>query len=297
MRYKNTRLWLGEPDRYARLRRIESLDVQADHHEIAVLFYADFMSVMLTQSFSGFMLTFAAPRMSRILAATGELEQRFAKRFVDTALLTRAVMEHGLDPGMGRDAARRVNAMHRHYDIHPDDFLMVACEEVMTPLTLAERYGWRAVSDRERESLRLLQGHKARAFGSPRPLPPTLGEIRDFWENYLDTQLAFEPQNRRLAEAALAWHEALAPRPLRPLFRQVLLATLDPRVVRACGFRVPSRLVRCGAHAFMRRLGQRDPIADDAPDPLREIVHTVYPEGRWNVDTLGTHLQQGDCAR
>lgn len=99
---------------------------------------------MLPQSFNGFLMTFAAPRISRILINTGEIEHRIAKRVIDTMLLYRAVMEHGLDAESGRGAARRVNAMHQNYDIHEDDFVAVSCDEIVNSLDLAERYGWRA---------------------------------------------------------------------------------------------------------------------------------------------------------
>lgn len=288
---KNDKRWLGEPDRYARARRIETLDVETDYHEITTLFYSDFITIMMTQSFSGFMLTYAAPRISKILAHTGELEKRFAKRFVDTALLTRAVMEHGMEPGQGRDAARRVNMMHSHYDIHPDDFVMVACEEIITPITLAEKYGWREVTDKERESLRLFQSRKARAFGSPKAVPNSLQGVYDFYNHYLDNEVRFEPQNLRLAKVALKWHEDLAPRAIRPLFRKILLATLDPRVTRACGMTVPSAPMKWAADTFMKTLGRRDPLADGVSDGLDEIVRTVYPNDEWSIDTVGTHRE------
>jgi hypothetical protein len=54
-------------------------------HKIATLFYTDFQSVMTPKSFNGLMFTYAAPRISRVLATTGESEHRIAKRVVDTA--------------------------------------------------------------------------------------------------------------------------------------------------------------------------------------------------------------------
>jgi hypothetical protein len=128
---------------------------------------------MLTKSFSGFMFTFAAPRISRVLSATGELEHRIAKRVVDTTLLATAVLQHGFK-GTGRDAARRINSMHSRYDIHPDDFVAVGSEEVLGSLELAERYGWREVTDKEREAVRIFYSHQARAFGSPKLLPASV---------------------------------------------------------------------------------------------------------------------------
>jgi ER-bound oxygenase mpaB/B'/Rubber oxygenase, catalytic domain len=283
-------LWLGTTDRFARLRRIESLDLETKYREITGLFYADFRSVMLSQSFSGFMLTFAAPRMSRILGSTGELQQRIAKRVVDTALIARAVLEHGLGVGAGKEAARRVHAMHSQYDIHEDDFVVVGCDAALVSLELADKFGWRPVSDKEREALRLYYNRQARAFGSRKPLPPTIPLMRQCWSSYVDNELRFEPQNLELATVLIGYFSTLLPFPWGPLLPKLLLGILDPRITRACGIQVPSKPVRWIAHALMRRLGRRDPVPDDAPDGMEAMVRAVYPNG-WQVDDLGTHIQ------
>lgn len=280
--------WLGEPDRYARLRRIEALDPDSDYREIVGLFYTDFRSVMLPQGFNGFMMTYAAPRISRVLAQTGELEKRVAKRIIDTILLSRLVMEHGFAPGPGRDAARRVNAMHRHYDIHEDDFVAVGCDEALCGLELAERYGWRPVSEKEREALRIFYDHQSRAYGSRRSLPPSIPAMQAFWSDYLDDQARFEPQNRRLADATLGYFVQLFPRWMAPLARVLLLGQLDPRIIRACGMKQPSALSRWLAGMMLRRMGKADPVPDGAPDGLEALVAKVYPEG-WEIARLGTH--------
>jgi hypothetical protein len=286
---KTKPLWLGSTDRYARLRRIEILDVESDYREIAVLFYDDFNSIMLLQAVTGFLLTYASPRMSRILSSTGESEQRVAKRFVDTALLARSVLQHGLGPGSGRDAARRVNAMHRQYGIHPEDFVAVGCDEVVMSLDIADRFGWRKVSDKEREALRIYYTHQARAFGSRLPLPSTLAGMRELWDRYMDEQLAFEPQNLRLANVLLEYVAKLMPRPLQPLMKPLLLAQVDPRAVRACGLRVPSAMTKRLSTTAFRGLGKADPVPDNAANGLARLAKTVYPAG-WQVDTLGTHV-------
>lgn len=281
-------------DRYARLRRIEALDPVTDHREITTLFYLDFAAVMLMQSVTGNLMTFAVPRMSRILSATGQFEHHTAKRFVDTTLLTNAVMEHGLEPGPGREAARRVNAMHREYDIHPDDFVAVGCDVPVMSVAIAERFGWRPVTDAEREALRIHYSAETRAFGSHRALPPTLAEMRDFRNRYLDEQTAFEPQNRVLAMAFLRYLASLLPAPLRPLLGPVLLPQVDPRVLRACGLRVPSPARKRVSGAVLRAIGRIGPMSD--PDPakpnvLDRQIAAVYPHG-WTVNSVGTHLPE-----
>ena len=43
---------MGQPDRFARLKRIEQLDLDSDYHAIAALFYTDFQTIMLALSFN-----------------------------------------------------------------------------------------------------------------------------------------------------------------------------------------------------------------------------------------------------
>jgi hypothetical protein len=272
-----------------RLRRIETLDPEADHREITSLFYLDFATIMLLQVVTGNLMTFAVPRMSRILSATGQFEQHTAKRFVDTALLTGAVLEHGLQPGPGRDAARRVNAMHRRYDIHPDDFTAVGCDAPLTSLGIADRFGWRPVTGAEREALRIHYSAEARAFGAHRPLPATLDEMAAFLDRYLDTQAVFEPQNRRLADAFMGYVAGLFPRPLRTTVKAVLLAQVDPRVLRACGLPVPSGSRKRVSDGLMWTIGRGGAVADPVPGEasgLDRIVSAVYPHG-WSIGDLG----------
>jgi hypothetical protein len=288
----STRLWLGTPDRYARLRRIEALDVKDCYREITMLFYGDFRSVMLPKSFNGFMFTFSSPRMSRILNSSGEIEQRIAKRVVDTTLLASAVMVQGFGTAAGGEAARRVHAMHSHYDIHEDDFVATACEEALVSLNLAEKFGWRPVTDKEREALRIFYSRQARVFGSPKPLPASVTQMKQFFSNYLDTQLRFEPQNLSLANVLINWFCSLVPGPLRRMYPTFLLAHLDPRIVRACGLRAPSRISSWAAHAVMKMVGERDPVPDDAPNRLDALVKSVYPNG-WQMNKLGTHVENG----
>ncbi|MEV6344214.1 oxygenase MpaB family protein [Actinoplanes sp. NPDC051851] len=272
-----------------RSRRIATLDPETDHREITSLFYLDFATIMLLQAVTGNLMTFAVPRMSRILSATGQFERHAAKRFVDTSLLTGAVLEHGLQPGPGRDAARHVNAMHRKYPIHPDDFIAVGCDAPLMSLEIADRFGWREVSAIEREALRIHYSAEARAFGSHRPLPGTLPEMRAFREEYLQEQIAYEPQNRRLADGFMTYVATLVPRPLRPPATSVLLAQVEPRVLEGCGYPVPSGSRKRISDGLMRAIGRLGPAPDPVPgkpSPVDRIVASVYPHG-WTLNDLG----------
>jgi hypothetical protein len=284
-----SRTWLGSPDRYARLRKIRTLDPEKNSREITQLFYEDFMTISIFSAIGGFLLGDAAPSMSRILSSTGELEKRVAKRFVDTALLGRTVLQHGVkSAGEGRDAARRVNAMHRSYDINPDDFVAFGTGQVIFAIEFAERLGWRDVTDIEREALRVYYTHETRIFGGRVPLPPTLREMYAFWEKYLDENLAFEPQNLRMANLLLDFIKTLFPKFLHPLVTPIVLAQMDHRIVKACGLELPGAITREVSTALIRLLSKlRDPVYDNAPDGFDALIKQVYPDG-FAIEGLGT---------
>jgi hypothetical protein len=290
------RTWLGSTDRHARLRKIESLDPEKDYALITRLFFEDFGNIMMVPAFTGFMMNFAAPRISRILGATGEIEHRVAKRFLDTALLARNVSQHGLGkPGPGRDAARRVNSMHRRYDIHEDDFIIVSCDQLVMTLKTVGKYGWRPITDAERRALLLHYAEETRYFGGRKPIPPTLEEAFAFWENYMDTQLAYEPQNKRMADAMLGFMKTLFPLPLRPFVAPMLLAQVDPRILRATGMPEQGPLARKCSGFLLHLVSKQDPLPDNTPDGLQKLINSVYPNG-YSIDTLGTHVEQPRAA-
>lgn len=285
---RHERRWLGTTDPYARLRKIESLDLDTRYREITQLFYADFQSTMLAKPFNGFMMNYTSPRIAAVLASTGELEHRVAKRVIDTTILASTVMIEGFT-GAGREAARRVNAMHKHYDIHPDDFLAVGAEEALGSIELAERYGWRDVTPKEKQAVLMYYSQQTRAFGSARPLPETIAETQAFFDHYIDTQVRYDPQNERLARVMLGWIGNLAPALIRPLIGPLLLAQFDDRLARACGFRPMPGPIKALAHAVLRRIGAQDPIPDGAPNHLEALVRKVYPNG-YRIGEVGTHV-------
>lgn len=283
------KLWLGTTDPYIRLRKIESLNPDTEYRQITQLFYGDFQSAMFMKFVHGFLFTYSAPRVAKILAGTGQLlEQRITKRIVDTTLLASATMLHGFKEPEGRDAARRVNAMHSRYDIHPDDFVAVGAEEAIGSLDLAHRFGWRKVTEKEEEAVRKYYSHQARAFGSPRPLPDTVAEMRAFFSHFLDTELRYQPENEQLANTLLDWFCAQVPAPFRGIFRTLLISDLDSRVAQACGLGRPPRLAKGVLEIFLRRMARKDPVPDGVPSNLDNMVRGVYPNG-WTYDDLGTH--------
>src|SRR4051812_22037058 len=108
------------------LDRIRSLDPVRDHVEIAYLSTRfDFPFDTVHSLELALFRTFAVPSVSSILASTGEFLERAQKRYDDTDLLLSEMLEHGYEGARGREALRRMNAIHARYPISNDDYLYV----------------------------------------------------------------------------------------------------------------------------------------------------------------------------
>lgn len=108
--------------RYDRLKEIQRLDPERDFLEIYRITATYEFPWDITRALElALYRTYAVPSIGRLLAETSELTDRSQKRYDDTALLLDAVVEHGFDSDPGRTAIRRINQMHRSYDISNDD--------------------------------------------------------------------------------------------------------------------------------------------------------------------------------
>jgi hypothetical protein len=129
--------------RFARRDALAELDPETDFHEIyrQLALYEFPWDINQALSFALFR-TYAVPSIGRLLHRTGEFTRRVQKRYDDTGLLLEAVLEHGFDAEEGRSAIRRVNRMHRGYDISDDDMRYVLSTFVVTPIRWLDAYGW-----------------------------------------------------------------------------------------------------------------------------------------------------------
>jgi hypothetical protein len=137
--------------RYEVLHRIEAMDPQREFLEIYRLTATVEFPWDVNQALSfALFRTYAVPAIGRLLARTGEFTQRAQKRYDDTTLLLDAVLEHGTGSATGRAAVRRVNQMHRAWDVGQDDLRYVLSTFVVSPIRWLDAYGWRPLSEPER---------------------------------------------------------------------------------------------------------------------------------------------------
>lgn len=234
--------------RYDRLRHILRLDPEQDAHEIYQLIAAHEFPWDIARALElALYRTYAVPSIGSLLARTAELTDRTQKRYDDTALLLDAVVEHGFDSEDGRTAVRRINQMHRAYDISDDDMRYVLCTFVVVPKRWLDSFGWRRLTPHELRAV----AHYYRTLGQRmgiKEVPRTYEEFERYLDDYEEAHFGWDEGGRKVSDATLDLMASWYPGPLAPLVRRASLALLDDPLLRAFRYARPRpaarRLVR-----------------------------------------------------
>lgn len=270
--------------------RNDSLDPATDFVEIYrnVVMYEFPWDMNQALSFALFR-TYAVPGIGRLLAETGEFTDRVQKRYDDTALLLEPPTRLGFDHPDSKAAIRRINAMHRAYDIANHEFRYVLSTFVVVPKRWLDDYGKRPLTPTELEaSVRYY-----RTLGAQlgiKDVPETYAGFEGLMDAYEAEHFGYDEGGRRVADATLAlmltFHPKFAARGVEVLSR----ALMDRPLLEAFRFDVPPgpvvRLARGGLKARgwllrsfpARRHGKR-------VEDLSWI--RSYPDGH-DIERLGT---------
>lgn len=281
--------------RFERLEQIRGMDPVADAVEIyrlstAYEFPWDFVRALELALYR----TYAVPGIGRLLAETGELTSRTQKRYDDTVLLLDAVVEHGFASRQGRTAIRRINRMHRSYDIGNDDMRYVLCTFVVTPKRWIDAYGWRRMSRHEIVASTVYYRTLGRHLGI-RDLPESYAEFEACLDAYEEARFAWDEGARRVSDATLDVMASWYPRPLAPLLRTATLALLDEPLLRAFRYEPPGPVTTAVVRRAVRARGRLVRLL-----PPRRVPHHArqnreikgYPNG-YRLADLGTRPVPG----
>ncbi|MGZ0200429.1 oxygenase MpaB family protein [Streptomyces sp. RM1] len=281
--------------RFERLERIRRLDPVADAQEIYRLSTAYEFPWDYTRALElALYRTYAVPSIGRLLAQTAELTERTQKRYDDTALLLDTVVEHGFAAEQGRAAIRRINQMHRSYDISDDDMRYVLSTFVVVPRRWIDTYGWRRLSRHEIVATTEYYRTLGRHMGIP-DLPKTYEEFETLLDTYEEANFGWDEGARRVSDATLRLMSSWYPRPLAPLLRTGVLALLDEPLLCAFRYEKPGAatvaLVRRAVRARGRVVRLLPPRR--APHFARQNWEIKgYPNG-YRVADLGTRPVPG----
>lgn len=276
--------------RFERLERIRRMDPEKEASEIYRLTSAYEFPWDVTRALElALYRTYAVPSIGRLLAETAELTDRPQKRYDDTALLLDAIVEHGFDGEEGRTAIRRVNQMHRSYDISNEDMRYVLCTFVVMPKRWIETYGWRRLSRHEIVASTVHYRTLGRHMGI-KGIPETYEDFEACLDAYEEAHFGWDEGARRVSDATLDLMASWYPRPLAPLLRTTTLALLDEPLLRAFRYEPPGAvtraLVRCAVRARGRLVRLMPPRR--SPHFARQNWEIKgYPDG-YRVAELGT---------
>jgi hypothetical protein len=278
--------------RFDVLRRIEHLDPERDFAEIYRLMGTREFPWDMTQALSfALFRTYAVPSIGALLARTSELTERPQKRYDDTVLILDAVLEHGMGSEEGRTAIRRMNQMHRAYDISNDDLRYVLATFVVTPIRWIDAYGWRRTTEIERIAGANYYRDLGRHMGI-QDIPATWQAFSRLLDAYERDHFRFDLGGRTVAEATLALLATFPPNDWLPvaLVRRISFATMDDSLLDAFAFPHPSRAVRGLVRSMLKARGRVVRFLPPRPEPYfaRQLPRVrSYPEG-YRVAELGT---------
>lgn len=285
----------GTVKRYSRLEQIRRMDPYEEATEIYRLSVAYEFPWDFTRALElALYRTYAVPGIGRLLARTAELTDRAQKRYDDTSLLLDAVVEHGFGSDQGRTAIRRINQMHRSYDISDDDMRYVLSTFVVMPKRWIDAYGWRRMSRHETVASVVHYRTLGRHMGI-KDIPETYEEFETSLDSYEAAHFAWDEDARRVSDATLDLMASWYPGPLAPLLRTTTLALLDDSLLRAFRYTPPSAATRAWVRRAVRLRGRAVRLLPPRRAPHfarqnREIKG--YPYG-YRIADLGTRPVPG----
>ncbi|MCZ7373583.1 oxygenase MpaB family protein [Micromonospora sp. WMMC250] len=278
--------------RYANLNRIRALDPERD--------YLDIYQTMLRYEFPwdmklglnlAFNRSFSIPAIAAVHTTTGELTDRTQKRIDDTGLLMYEMVLNGFEQPRGRDALRRVNQIHRPYDIGNDDFLYVLGCLVVVPTRWLQEYGWRPPCCHERQATHLFYRELGRRMG----ITDIPGSYEDFEAWFTAHDAAHLQPNDDAAAIERATRMLMLtripriPRMLGPLGNALVSAMYDAPLRQAMRVDTPPWPVRAGLHVGLK-LRARSQRWFGAPRTTALFADGIktksYPDG-YDISQLG----------
>ncbi len=271
-------------------RHNESLDPTTDFVEIYAKVVGHEFPWDMNQAL-GFALfrTYAVPGIGRLLDRTGEFTRNTQKRYDDTALLLEPPTRLGFEHPEARVAIRRINAMHRAYDIPDHEFRYVLSTFVVVPKRWLDEFGKRPLTPTEVEA----SVHYYRALGRHmgiKDVPETYAGFEELMDSYEAEHYGFDEGGRRVADATLALMVDFQPRVVRPLMGVFSRSLMDPPLRAAFRYADPPAFVVALSRGALKARGlllrafpaRREPkVIEDLPQ-IRS-----YPDG-YDLEQLGT---------
>ncbi|QCX27862.1 oxygenase MpaB family protein [Nocardioides jishulii] len=240
--------------------------------------------------------TYAVPGIGRLLAATGAFTEQTQKRYDDTVLLLEPPTRLGFDHPEARAAIRRVNQMHRSYDIPQHELRYVLSTFVVVPKRWLDRYGKRPLSPHEVIASVEYYSELARHMGIS-DAPATYAAFEELLDDYEAEHFAYDPGGRAVADSTLALMATFQPKPVQRLMDTFGRCFMEPDLLAAFRYDAPPGPVVTAARAGLRLRGRalRAFPARRHPVTAQDKAHIrSCPDGA-PVTELGTFPVPGEA--
>lgn len=231
--------------------------------------------------------TFCVPSIAVLLDRTAEFHHRPQKRYDDTGLMVSLILKFGYDTPRGQAVIQRMNHIHGHFPIGNADFLYVLSTFIYEPVRWIERFGWRQLSDLEKQALFHFWFAVGQQMGI-QDIPDSFAAFEQYNLNYERQHFHYNVANQRVGESTLQLFLSWFPTPLRPIVQPFVYAVMDDRMIAAFGFPSPQPWQRSLLEQVLRSRGRvlrsfppRQTSSFYSDEPQRS-----YPQG-YDLPDLG----------
>ncbi len=279
--------------RYDNLKRIELLDPVQDHVAIYELTTGYEFPWDITRALEvALYRTYCIPSISALLQKTGEFTHHPQKRYDDTALIINEITASGYDSEEGRAAQRRMNRIHKQYEISNDDYLYVLSVFVYEPIRWIERFGWRKMSEKEKLASYYFWHEIGRRMNIQN-IPQSYEAFEQFSINYEHAHFRYAESNQRIGAATrdlfLSWFPV--PQFVRNWLKPSIYALLDDAMLDAFGFPHPPHWLRQALAGTLKLRAWALRFFPARKKPFlytRDLKHRSYPHG-YHLADLGPY--------
>lgn len=266
---------------------IETLDPVKDHCRIVKLMAVyEFPWDVVRAMEVTLIRMFCSPSISGLLHRTGEFKKHGQKRYDDTGLLMAEFMQDGYDGERGKRAINHINKIHSYYKIRNEDYLFVLSTFVFVPAQWIDTYGWRKITENERQALFYFFMQVGIRMNIE--VPGTLAGLEKFVEEYEKNNFMFKETNQALANATVNIVKSWMPFFVKPFVLPVMKCVLDEKMLKVLGYTPSPAWLKSLFNGVMsvRALSLRRVTLQKYPWYFTEEPNRTYPHG-YDIEELG----------
>ncbi|GAB3012945.1 oxygenase MpaB family protein [Spirosoma pulveris] len=270
-------------------RELARLDPVRDNQRMVHLLTAYEFPFDITRSLElALFHTYASPRISGLLARTGEFERHGQKRYDDTSRLISEFLESGYDSEKGMRAITHMNHIHNYYKIDNADYLFVLATFVFYPIDWIRRYGWRQLTTAEEQAFFYFFREVGRRMNL-HDLPDTMADFREATAAYEKRHFRFTESNRKIADATVRIVQGWFPRFLHPVVQPAFSALISDQLRTAFGYPKPPGwfLGLTSAALWLRKWPLRWITFKPYPALIENTSFRNYPDGPPAIEAVG----------